>query len=912
MRDFRAHVRQHLPALNISAVREAKIVEELAVQLEELYVRLQQDGATEEAAWSEVERQVPSWQELARDLVASTPQGCLPPEAGHRSSRRRLLTFGLLHDTKIGLRVLWKERTFVTVSVLTLAVCVSVNVAIFTLVNSVLFHPLRVPEPDRIVLMASQFPKINPNVSINSSPPDYFDRLRSITALEEQAMYNFTGQTLEIAGVHERVAGMIATPSLFRLLRVSAVQGRLFDDSEGEIGHEAKVLLSYGLWQELYGDETAVGKEIRLSGRSYTVVGVLPRDFAFGRGQPRFWLPMAFTDQQKSDEGRFNNGPFSIGRLRKDATLEQVRQQLKALDGVILESLPALKPMLLNAGFQTTAEPLADIMVRDFKEPLYLLWAGATLVLLIGGVNLCNLSLVRGRVRAKEMTTQLALGAGWWRLFRQLLVQGLVLGVGAGIVGFLTGTALLSGLQAIGLSGLSGGITASADIPVVVFSFGVSVLCGLAIGLVSAVPLLGVHFGTVLHDGGRTKTSGRRARVARSGLIIAQIAFAFALLTGAGLLLVSFRNLLAVDPGFKREGLVTAFLSIPRTAYPTDSDVRVFTARMLESLRRIPGVSNAAATSTVPLTGNYSSGPILAEGYVPKAGESVISGIRMVITPGYFETMGIGLRRGRFYGAQDSDSNASVIVIDEKLARRFWPNEDPIGKRMFRPANAREIFVDSNTRWQTVIGVVEETRVRDLQQSDGLAGTYYLPYWMNPFRDIGLVARTEADAAATIRSVRAELAQIDAGIPIFDVRSMDERADLLLVPRKSALSLAVLFGSVALFLSAVGIYGVLGYLVAQRTREIGIRIALGSTAQGILKLIVREGLLLIGVGIACGLLGALALRRLLVTQLYGVGPSDPLVLSLVALLLGVIALIACWFPAHRASRVNPVTALNWE
>jgi predicted permease len=391
------------------------------------------------------------------------------------------------------------------------------------------------------------------------------------------------------------------------------------------------------------------------------------------------------------------------------------------------------------------------------------------------------------------------------------------------------------------------------------------------------------------------------------------VAFAFVLLVGAGLLLASFRRLLAVDPGFKPEGVMTAAVGLPRARYAGDSELRAFTGRALNAIRGVPGVAAAGGTTIIPLGGDHSDSVILAEGYVMKPGESLVSPMRVIVTPGYFEAMGTPLTSGRYFNQRDNETAPGSIIVDERLARKFWPGSDPIGRRMYQPSNPKDLLkIDKNTRWLTVVGVTRMVRLEDLSEKETTVGAYYYPYAQSVQRTFVFAIKTATNPAGVMPAVRSELARMDHDLPLFDVRSMQERADLSLTSRRVAMLLALSFGAVALFLSAVGIYGVLAYLVAQRTREIGIRIALGSTAGGVFKLVLREGAALGGSGLALGLGGAFALRRALENQIYGVGPTDPLVLCAVMTTLGTIALAASVLPARRATRVDPVVALSQQ
>jgi predicted permease len=818
----------------------------------------------------------------------------------------------ILRDIRFGVKLLLKDRAFAATAILTLAVCIGANAAIFTIVNSVLLRPLPVPESERILLMSNQYPNAGVGHSNNSGVPDYYDRLRDVKVFEEQAMFGNLGQTIEINGTPQRIRGMSATPSLFRLLRVAPEVGRAFNEDEGAPGNAQKIILSHGLWQELFaGDPNVAGREVRLSGRPFVVVGVMRPDFLFVDPEVRFWIPLAFTAQQKSDDNRHSNNFFNIGRLKPGSTLAQAQMQVDALNNANLDRFPQYKELLINAGFHTTVEPLQEMLVRDVKGTLYLLWAGAVFVLLIGGVNIANLVLARSSLRAKELVTRLALGAGRMRVARQLVTESVLLTLVGGAAGLLMGSAILGALRTIGLSEIPRASEIHMDGAAVIFTLAVSVVVGILIGLFPLGQVLGSNLSQVMREEGRSGTSGRAARLVRRTLVVAQVAFAFVLLVGAGLLLASFRALLGVDPGFQTTGVITAATNLPAARYAGENEMRAFWTQTLDAIRAIPGVTAAGATSSIPFGGGYSDSVILAEGYQMQPGESLISPHQVNVTPGYFESMSIPLVRGRLFDNHDTASSQPVVIVDESLARKFWPNQDPIGRRMRQPGNPNNLMmVDEHTRWLYVVGVVRDIRLEDLAGGKNKAGTYYFVWDQSPFRGADLTIKTSSDTSAVLRLVRAEISKIDPELPLYDIHSMDDRMATSLMSRKASMLLATSFGFVALFLSSIGIYGVLAYLVAQRTREIGIRIALGSSGAEIFRLVLREGLLLVVSGFIIGLIGTAGLRHAIENQIYGITALDPVVIGIVVASLGVVGIVACTLPARRATRVDPVSILN--
>ena len=905
MRDFVAHVRRHLSRRELPDDRFDEIVEELAAELESRYTRLITQGVSEPDAWNAVLAQVPSWPSFAHDLAAST--GVLPPVG-----RRRLLGFltveRWLREVRLGFRTLRKDRGFTLTAILTLTVCLGGHTAILAGVNAVLFHPLRTSEPERVMLMANLYPKVEARRGSRSAPPDYQDRLEYVTAFEEQALYNFTAGTIDAGGVATVVRGMVATPSFFRLMRVRPTHGRLFVDEEGTIGHETRVLLTDRFWRDHFNaDPHAVGRTLRITGRDFDIVGVLPADFAFGDPETRYWIPLALTDRQRSDDARYNNGWFSVGRLKPGATIQQVRDQLEVLDAVNLQRAPAkIKPLLQSTGFYTGVEPLQDYLVRDVQGPLSLLWGAAIAVLIVGIGNLANIALVRSRSRLSDLGTRLAIGAGRVDLVRQLLVEGLIVATGGGVGALALGAWLVAPLRLRMLSAAP----AAIDATVIGITLGLAAAGGLLIGIVSAAPLFTMKLGAMLHDSTRSGTRGRAVRATRRTLVVAQMACSFVLLVGSALLWVSIRNLIAADAGFTTDRVVSGLIALPAPRYSSDDAARAFVSRSLEAIRQLPGVASAGATTMVPLGPNSSNGPLVAEGYSPQPGEPPVAATRSLVTPGYFETVGTPLVRGRYFDERDARSSSRTIIIDEQLAERFWPGEDAIGRRMNWMPNPSQ--VDANSAWVTVVGVVKRARLKGpgINESDGTTGTCYLPWAMTAPRNLGLVIRTQGEPTALVNEVRAALASIDREIPLFDVRTLSERAELAMMPRANTMQLTTAFAAIAVGLSALGLYGVLAYVVAQRRREMGVRVALGSAPGAIIGLVLREGLTLAIVGITLGVAGALLLGRFLTSQLYGVEPSDPLVMIAMAVALSTVAALACIIPARRAASVDVMKILS--
>jgi predicted permease len=814
------------------------------------------------------------------------------------------------NDLRVGMRLLWKERAFSVTAVLTLALCIGANTALFSVVHHVLLRPLPIPDSDRIVIIGNSYPGAGQAGPGSVSVPDHYDRLRDTTVFEAQALYNGRNQNVDQNGTPARIRVNQVTPSFFHLLRVAPMLGRTFTDEDGQPGNDRKAVLSYAMWQSQFGgNPDAIGRDIRIDGQPLTVVGVMPQDFYYLSSNVMLWRPLAFTPRQQDDSQRHSNNYQNIARLKPGATVQQAQAQIDAINRANLDRFPQYKELLINAGFHTIVQPLQNYVVRDVKATLYLMWGGALFVLLIGGLNVANLVLVRSRARIKELATRLALGAGRWRVGRQLVTETLLLTLVAAMTGLFVGSATLRWFGTLNVQDLPRGPEVRLDAAVIAYAVGIAVLVGVVLGVIPVANVLPANLTTVLREEGRSSTTGRGARALRRTLVVAQVGFAFVLLVGAGLLFASFRQVLAVNPGFRPERVLTASISLPRSRY-NQRAMAAFTTDAVHRLRALPGVSAAGATNTIPFGGNNNDSVILAEGYRMKPGESVISPSQVVVTPGYFEAIGAKLVRGRLFDERDAAAAPKAIIVDETLARRFWPGQDPIGRRMYLPTDINNLLaVTDKTVWLHVVGVIGDVKLHDLTEGSKTVGAYYFPADQSEAPNLTFALRTGGDPTALTAGVRRALAALDRELPVFDTLTLEERLERSLAGRRSPVFLSAGFGLVALLLSAIGIYGVLAYLVTQRKKEIGIRIALGSSAAGIFELIIREGLLLIGAGFTLGAAGAVALRRTIESQLFGVTTTDPIVLAAVTLVLAAVAVLACALPARRATRIDPIVAL---
>jgi predicted permease len=547
--------------------------------------------------------------------------------------------------------------------------------------------------------------------------------------------------------------------------------------------------------------------------------------------------------------------------------------------------------------------------VSTIRPVLYMLWGGVVCVLLIGCVNITNLALVRSSGRIKELATRQSLGAGHLRIARQLLIESMLLTAAGGLGGVLAGRWILGFLPYLGIDELPRGSEIQMDAFVVLAMLGLAMLIGLVIGLVPVVNLLMVDLNTMLREEGRGGTSGQGARRVRRVLVTAQFAFAFVLLVCAGLLAVSFRQVLALHPGFDPDGVLTAMINLPRAHYKSDVEMQGFATRLLEATRRLPGVRSAGITTAIPFGGSYSDGVIFPEGYVIGKGDSVTSPSRIGVSEGYLETMRTRLLRGRLFNVGDTAQAPKRVLVDTRLAQKFWPNLDPIGRRIYRPEDAQHLTPGPTTEYFTVVGVVDPVKLRGLVEGDARLGAYYFPYAQMPEHGLALAVRSSGDPRLLAAAIRRVVTGIDPELPLFSVKTMNQRTSEALVSRRVPMLLALGFAAVALYLSALGVYGVLAYQVVQRTREIGIRMALGGTARAISGLVLAESVRMLTLGLGIGLAGTFIAGRAMRNLLYGVQPMDASVLMTVAVALAGVALVAAAVPARRAQQIDPAIAL---
>jgi predicted permease len=809
----------------------------------------------------------------------------------------------MIQDVRFGLKLLRKEKGFTLTALATLALCIGANTAIFTILHAVLLAPLPFVQPDLLITIGNIYPGAGITKSVQCSIPDYLDRRQLTDIFDSVALRTGTGYDVG-SGAAVRIDAEQVTPSYFNVLRVSPMMGRPFSDADAVFTKNQFVILSYGMWRDMFGrDQQIISKDIRLSGTTHRIVGVMPEGFASPGSPARFWVPLTWDPRQATEDGRHSNNWDMIARLKPTVSITVAQQRIDALNRYNTER-SRLRKLLENARFASIVRGMKEDMTADVKPMLLLLECAVAFVLLIGCVNVANLMLVRSNVRMKELAIRHSLGAGRGRLAVQLMIESLALALFGGALGVITGLGGVRVLATLGADALPRGETIHMNPVVLLFSAAIAVLTGLIFGSAPVYHLVRQDLNAVFRSNERGGTSEKRALWTRSALVVCQVSLAFVLLIGAGLLALSFARLMDVNPGFTSQNVQTAQFSAPRSRYPSDPSAREFEGRVIGKVRAIPGVVAAGFNSSLPFTGNTSDGVVQVEGYQLAAGELPPVPYWHTADSGYFAALKIPLLAGRVFTEADNADAQKVVVIDEYLARKYWPGRNPVGGKIRRG-------VDSTSPEFTVIGVVGTVQNVDLGDQSKM-GQLYFDYRQNTQRTLFVVVRTASGDVQAIAAVRDVLRQADPELALFNVKTMPERISSSLHDRRSAMVICLAFAGLALTLSAIGIYGVLAYTVTQRTREFGIRIALGARVPDVAGMVLRQGVLLAAIGLVIGAGGAIALTRLMSTLLFGVKPTDPLVFGGVAAILMAVAVCASLIPSLRVTRIRPATALRYE
>jgi putative ABC transport system permease protein len=809
-----------------------------------------------------------------------------------------------MQDIRYAIRSLRKQPVFTLVAVLTLTLGIGANTAIFSLLYQTLLRPLPYANADRLVFVWNTYALMGlPQASV--SIPDYLDRKTQAPAVEDAALFTGGAATLAQEGQPEQVRILAVTPSFFSTLGRQPFLGRGFTEDEAKPEADKFAILTYALWSSRFaGDRSIVGRDIPLNGTQYRVVGVLPADLDLPSRDIALLVPFAFTPQQMSDSARGNEFSMMIARLRPGATIDQLNTQIKTIVERNNDRLPTRAQFARSSGFGGFAVSMRDQLVGDVRTPLLVLQCGVLLVLLIACANVANLLLMRAAGRGRELAIRTTLGAGHWRLVRQMLTEGVVLSAIGGIGGLALGIAGMRGLVAMSSRQLPAAIEASLQPAVLLFTMTLAVATGLIFGVIPAVAVIRGNTAAFLKDDSTRGSAGRGTKILRAGLVIAEVSVAVMLLVGAGLLIKSFARLQKVSPGFAVDNVLTAQIALPARRYPDLPARTRFWQSLLQNARAIPGVTAAGLTTNVPFNGNVSSGSYSIVGYTPPPNEAAPHGRQEIVGGDYFRAMQIPLIEGRLFNDSDTAESPPVVVVDQYLVNRYFAGRTAIGQQIRRGGPTNAPF--------TIVGVVGTINSIDLAQPVTKERLYYPVTQQAQGRAGGmaLILKTGLDPATLVSQVRAAVQSIDPEQAIADVRTMDQWVSRSLELRRTPMVLLALFGGVALVLSAIGIYGVLAFGVAQRVREFGIRQALGADRRSILSLVLVQGLRTAGLGLVFGLAGAFVLSRFLQSLLFGVGQHDGAVFAGVTILLLGVASAACYIPARRATRIDPMVALR--
>lgn len=815
----------------------------------------------------------------------------------------------LAQDVRYGIRTLLNSPGFTVVAVIGLALGIGANTAIFSVVNSVLLRPLPYKDSNRLVMLWATNPSLQLGVdNLPASAPDYAEWRDQNHVFENISALDSTNFNLTSAGEPEQIICARVSASFFQLMAVSPIRGRAFSSEEDQPGNNQVVLMSYSLWQRRFGaDPDVIGKPLTLNGKSYTIIGVMPAGFRFPGAadlpphmelpaQTDLWSPVAFTTEQITR--RENNNLAVIARLKSGVTIEQAQTEMSDIARRVEERDAQAK------GFGVKVVSLEEQLVGNIRPALLIMLAAVAFVLLIACANVANLLLVRAAARQKEIAIRTALGATRGRIIRQLLTESILLSVAGGAIGILLNFCGINLLLALSPKNIPRLGEIGTDARVLGFTLLISIVTGALFGLAPAIQASRLNLNESLKEGARGLTHGiHRSRI-HTLLIVSEVALSLVLLLGAGLMIRSFMRLLTVEPGFNPKNVLTIKLSLPTSKYPDSDRQAAFFQQTLERLGALPGVQSVGAISALPLSGAEDVSGFMVEEAPPVAPTDMPMADRRRVSADYFRAMGIPLVKGRYFTEADNRTATPVAIISESLARRFFPGEDPVGKRIKNggPTSTRP--------WLSIVGVVKD--VKQLALEAEARPQMYMPYLQNTWTSMSMVMRSASDLAGLAAAARSAVWEVDKEQPVTDVKSMEQYFSASIAQRRFNMILLGIFAGIALILAAVGIYGVMSYSVTERAQEIGIRMALGAKQTDVLAMVVKQGMGPAIAGIVVGLGAALALTRLMSSLLYGVSATDPITFTAVSLALAGVALGASFVPARRAAKVDPMIALRRE
>jgi putative ABC transport system permease protein len=797
------------------------------------------------------------------------------------------------HDVRFAFRTLRQRPAVTLTAIVALGLAIGSTTAIFSVVNAVLLKPLNFDDPDRVAILWESNPQRGLDI-FSASPANFLDWEKQNTVF--QSMSAYSGGSVTVTGIEEsaeRIQRAVVSEQFFGVVRTPPEIGRTLLPEDSQTGADVVAVISHRYWQSRFGgDPSAIDKNIVLDGRNYSIVGVMPAGFMYP-ADTDVWSPLVIAGSTVRGAHTLN----AIGRLKDGITFEQADTEMKTIAGRLEQEYPQT-----NQSWTIRVFNVHQWIVRDMRPTLLVLLGAVGFVLLIACTNVANLLLATGSDRLKEVAVRMSLGAGRIRVLRQLMTENILLAVAGGAFGIVLAWLGLRGLLAVAPTNLPGLSETELSLSVLAFTVVLSLMTGVVFGFFPAMVLLRQSLSEHLKDTTRGSTGGAERHRLRSLLVSVEIALTIVVTAGAVLMMQSLNRLHGVDPGFNPDNVLTVQFNLPASRYQTPEAFTGFIDRLLERVHALPGVTSAASTSTLPLTGTGSTLVWAIEGRLPENMPEWPNAQIRWVTPRLFETLQIAFREGRDFTPQDRNPAPGVVVVNEVFARRAFPGESAIGKRI--------VVGGRNAPAAEIIGVVRNTQEVDLQENQ--RALIYLPVLQSPNPAIRLVVKTPADAAALARPIQMEVAAIDKGLATFNIRTMDEVVGLSVARARFASSLLGVFASVALMLAAVGVYSVMAYFVSQRTKEVGIRMALGANKQAILKMVLRSAILLSASGAVLGIIGSFALTRVLRDMLFQVNPADPIALSAVTLVLLFVALCASLIPAHRATTVDPMTAIRYE
>lgn len=807
----------------------------------------------------------------------------------------------MISDLRIACRTLAKTPAFALTAIAALALGIGANTAIFSLVSQVLLNPAGVSSPERVVAIRAKYDKLA-LTSISVSIPDFTDVRDSTAQFESAAMmqqgdFNYTG-----SGAPERLQGANVSLRWFDVFGAKPRIGRLFQPEEDVANANQVVILAYAAWQRLFGmDAGILGRTIELNQKPYRVVGVMGPEFRWPANVD-LWVPLGIPADQFVEANRFNESFNAYARLRPGVSFQQASAVVKVLTSRVQNNGTRGGAYAKDSAWGIFIVPFTDFIAGDTKTPMLVLLGAVGFVLLIACSNIAGLMLARASGRSREIAVRAALGASRWNLIRQTLAESMILSTAGAALGLALASLGARGLLALAPENSAVALDVRMDISVLLFTAVAAITAGILFGIAPAWQISRLDHFDGLREGGRSGTAGLARQRVRAILVIAEVALALVLLVGAGLFLRSLSSLQDVNPGFQPDGVITATVTLPQSRYKEPAKQIAFFRAVLERLSNLPGVTSAAEGLPVPFSGNDGSASFSIEGRPSPPGDPGPHGDIGLVTPNYFAALKIPLREGRFFTDQDQQGSAPVFIVDETLAKQYWPNENAIGKHM---------RLGSDAPWGTIVGIVGHAKSSNLA-GDTVKGKYYIPTYQQPFAMATFLVRSQSDPVQLTAAIRSAVQAVDATQAVSRIKTLPDMVASSLAPRRFVVTLLGVFAAMALLMAVIGLYGVISYSVTQRTQEIGIRMALGAQRGEVLGMVIGDGMQLVGIGAAIGLVASFAFGRVLKNQLFQVSPFDPVTFVVTVLVLMGAALLACYIPARRATRVDPMIALRYE